>query len=164
MSINYFTHAFGTIHLIRLICLIIFLILSEMKISQCNSTLNEFLGFNHPSIMFYYILIWISLAFEIYFLINRLIGSIYLQAKNSILILYVFLCLAYILASCFTLYAIIKHTNGHVITQHDFGDPLERIILITYDCNILRLIGIIFGFIISIFYFIAVLLIYRLKD
>ncbi|CAF1040529.1 unnamed protein product [Rotaria sordida] len=164
MLINYFTYAFGIIHLLRFICLIIFLILSEFKISSCNSSLNEFLGFNHQSILFYYILIWISFTFEIYFFINRLFGLIKFQAKNSTLILYICLSICYFLASCFTLYAIINYTHGHVITQHDFSDPSLRTILITYDCNLLRLIGIIFGFLISILYFIAVILIYHLKD
>jgi hypothetical protein len=164
MSIKYFTHSFGIIHLIRFICLIILLIFVEIKIPSCNSYLNEFLGFNHQSILFYYILIWISFAFEIYFLINRLIGSTNLQAKISTLILYISLSIAYLLASCFTLYAILNSTHGHVITQHDFGDPVDKVILITYDCNLLRLIGIIFGYIISILYFVAAILIYRLID
>ncbi|CAF0859578.1 unnamed protein product [Rotaria sp. Silwood1] len=164
MSINYFTHAQGIIHLIRFICIIILLIFAEFKISSCNSSLNEFLGFNHQTIVFYYILIWISLTFEIYFLINRLFGSIKIQAKNLTFILYICLSLAFLLASCFTLYAIINYTHGHVITQHDFSDPSLKIISITYDCNLLRLIGIIFGFLISILYIIAVILIYHLKD
>jgi len=158
MSMNYFTQAFGIIHLIRFICLSLLLILTEIQIPSCNSYLNEFLGFNHQSILFYYILIWISFSFEIYFLLNRLLGSIYLQARKSILILYIFLFIAFFLASCFTLYAIIHSTHGHVITQHDFSDPSQRIILITNDCNLLRLIGIVFGFLISILYFIPVIL------
>jgi hypothetical protein len=164
MSIKYFTYALGIIHLIRFLCLILLLIFVEIKIPSCNSYLNEFLGFNYHSILFYYILIWISFSYEIYFFINRLFGLINIQAKYSILILYILLSFAYCLASCFTLYAIINSTHGHVITQHDFDDSLQRIIHITYDCNILRLIGIIFGFIISILYFIAVVLISRLKD
>lgn len=164
MSTNYFTNAFGIIHLIRFSCLIILLTFAEIKISSCTSTLNEYLGFNHQSILFFYILIWISFAFEIYFLVNRLFGTSKIQAKISTLILYIFLSIGYFLASCFTLYAIVNFTNGHVITQHDFGNPLSNSILITHDCNILRLIGIIFGFLISILYFIAVILIYRIKN
>ena len=101
MSINYFTQAFGIIHLIRFICLILLLTFAEIKISSCSSYLNEFLGFNHQSILFYYILIWISFSFEIYFLINRLLASIYLQAKTSTLILYILLSISFLLASCF---------------------------------------------------------------
>jgi len=164
MSIKYFTYALGIIHLIRFLCLILLLIFVEIKIPSCNSYLNEFLGFNYHSILFYYILIWISFSFEIYFLINRLISSNNIQAKISNFILYILLSLAFCLASCFTLYAIINSTHGHVITQHDFDNSFQRIIHITYDCNILRLIGIIFGFIISILYFLASLIIYRLKD
>ncbi|CAF3505230.1 unnamed protein product [Rotaria socialis] len=164
MSINYFKHSVGVIHLIRFICLILLLSLAELKISSCSSSLNEFLGFNHSSILFYYILIWISFSFEIYFLINRLFGLEIVQAKKSTFILNACLSFSYFLASCFTLYAILNYTHGHVITQHDFGDPKLRIIIITHDCNILRLIGIIFGFLISIFYFIATILIYKLKD
>jgi hypothetical protein len=162
MFMKYFTYGFGIIHLIRFICLIILLIFVEMKISSCNSYLNEFLGFNHQSILFYYILIWISFSLEIYFLINRLFGSIKPQAKQSIFILYIFLFIAFSLASCFTLYAIIYSIPGHVITQHDFNHLSERIIPITTNCNILRLIGILLGFLISILYLIAVILIYRL--
>ena len=142
----------------------ILLIFAEIKFSSCSSSLNEFLGFNHQSILFYYILIWISFAFEIYFLINRLIGCIYVQAKQSTLILYIILSLAFILSSCFTLYAIICYSHGHVITQHDFGDPLDRIIPITENCNRLRLIGIICGFINSILYCLAAVLIYCLQN
>ena len=163
MSIKYFTNAFGIIHLIRFICLILLLIFVEIKLPFCNSYLNEFLGFNHQSILFYYILIWISFVFEIYFFINRLITSTNLQAKKSTLILYILLSLAYLLASCFTLYAIINSTPGHVITQHDFLDS-SRIIPTTDDCNMLRLIGILCGYMISIFYFIAVIIIYRMTD
>jgi len=164
MSIKYFIHTLGIIHLIRFSCLIFLLIFSEIKLPLCNSYLNEFLGFNYQSILFYYILIWISFSFEIYFLINRLIGFQNIQAKTSNFILYIFLSFAFFLASCFTLYAIINSTHGHVITQNDFDNSFQRIIYITYDCNILRLIGIIFGFIISILYFLASLIIYRLKD
>ncbi|CAF3835411.1 unnamed protein product [Adineta steineri] len=164
MSKNYFTQPFGIIHTIRFICLILLLVFAEIKLTSCNSYLNEFLGFNHQSILFYYILIWISFSFEIYFFINRLFGSKYPQAKKSILILYILLSIAFLLASCFTLYAIINSSHGHVITQHDFSTSLEKIIPITHDCNLLRLIGILFGFIISILYFIAIILIYRLKD
>lgn len=163
MSINYLSHAFGIIHLIRFICLIILLTFTEIKLSFCNSSLNEFLGFNHQSILFYYILTWISFSFDIYLFINRLFGVEKLQAKTSTFILYICLCLSYILASCFTLYAIIHYKSGHVITQHDFGDPNLQIIPITSDCNILRLIGTIFGFLISTLYFISLVLIYRLK-
>jgi hypothetical protein len=164
MLIEYFTHAFGIIHLIRFICLIVLLIFAEIKFSWCNSYLNEFLGFNHQSILFYYILIWISFSFEIYFLINRLFASIKLQAKRSILTLYIFLFIAFFLASCLTLYALIHSTPGHVITQHDFGDSSQKIISITPDCNILRLIGVLLGFLIGILYLIAVILIYRIKE
>jgi predicted small secreted protein len=162
MSIEYLTHAFGIIHLIRFICLIVLLIMMEIKLSPCNSSLNEYFGFNHQSILFYYILIWISFAYEIYFFINRLFASIKPQAKRSIFILYIFLSIAFTLASCFTLYAIIYSIPGHVITQHDFDHSSQYIIPITPDCNLLRLIGILLGFSISILYLIAVILIYRL--
>ncbi len=164
MSIKYFTNAFGIIHLIRVICLIILLIFVEKKLPCCNSYLNEFLGFNHQSILFYYILIWISFSFEIYFFINRLFASISIKAKYSIQILYILLSLSYLLASCFTLYALIKSSDGHVITQNDFSNSSQTIIILPIDCNLFRLIGIIFGFLISFLYVLAFILIHRLKD
>ena len=160
----YFTHTLGIIHIIRLICLIILLLFAEIKISLCGTYLNEFFGFNYPSIIFYYILIWISFTFEIYFLINRLFASIVFQAKKSTKILYLLLSLNYILASCFTLYAMIKSSNGHVITQYDFSNPPQTIIILPSDCNSFRLIGILFGFLISILYFIACILIHFSKE
>ncbi|CAF1260571.1 unnamed protein product [Rotaria sp. Silwood1] len=160
----YFTHTIGIIHIIRFICIIILLTFAEIKISSCNTYLNEFLGFNHTSIHFYYILIWISFTFEIYFLINRLFASITIKAKISIKILYILLCLCYILASCFTLYALINSSNGHVITQNDFSNPPQTILILPPNCNLFRLIGILFGFLISFLYFFAIILIHRLKD
>ncbi|CAF0848883.1 unnamed protein product [Rotaria sordida] len=160
----YFTHTIGIIHIIRFICIIILLTCSEIKIPLCHTYLNEFLGFNHSSIHFYYILIWISFTFEIYFLINRLFASIIIKAKKLTKILYLLLCLCYILASCFTLYALINSSNGHVITQHDFSNPPQTIIILPSNCNLFRLIGILFGFLISFLYFFAIILIHRLKD
>jgi hypothetical protein len=160
----YFTHTLGIIHIIRFTCLIILLIFAEIKISSCGTYLNEFLGFNHQSILFYYILIWISFAFEIYFLINRLLASISIKAKYSTQILYFLLSISYLLASCFTLYALIKSSNGHVITQHDFSNFPQTIIILPTDCNLFRLIGILFGFLISFLYFFAFILIHRLKN
>jgi hypothetical protein len=159
MFTSYFTHALGIIHLIRFICLIILLIFAEIKISSCGTYLNEFLGFNHPSILFYYILIWISFTFELYFFINRLFASITIKAKRSTQILSLFLTLSFILASCFTLYAMIKSSNGHVITQNDFSNPPQTIIILPSNCNSFRLVGIILGFLISLLYFVAFILI-----
>ncbi|CAF0821345.1 unnamed protein product [Adineta ricciae] len=164
MSNYYFTQTLGILHLLRLLFLSLLLLLTEIKISSCTSYLNEFLGFNHQSILFYYILIWISFAFEIYLLVNRLFASRIPQARQSIFYLYSTLCLAYLLASCFTLYAIVTYSHGHVITQHDFGNPAENVIPITNECNILRLIGILFGFLLSILYFLAAMLVHRTTD
>ncbi|UJR08574.1 hypothetical protein I4U23_012833 [Adineta vaga] len=161
---NYFTQSLGILHLLRFISLVTLLICTEIKISSCSSYLNEFLGFNYQTILFYYILIWISFSFEIYILINRLFGSRYLQAKRSILYFYLILFIAYLLASCFTLYAIIHSSHGHVITQDDLDNLSERIIHTTHDCNLLRLIGIVFGFLIGILYFLAAILIYRMNE
>jgi hypothetical protein len=161
MLTDYFTHKLGIIHLIRLICLIILLIFAEIKISSCGTYLNEFFGFNHSSILFYYILIWISFAFEIYFLINRLFASSFIKAKKSTQILYLLLSLNYILASCLTLYAMIKSSNGHVITETDLS---QTTVILPSNCNSFRLIGILFGFVISFFYFFALILIHYSKD
>ena len=162
MSMEYFASALGAIHLVRLICLIVLVIFVEIRLPSCQSFLNEYLGFNHPSVLFYYILIWIAFAFEIYFLVNRLLASIRPQAKKSILVLYLLLAVAFILAAGFTLYAIIYSTVGYMITQYDFSDLVDGIIPLLPDCNILRLIGIILGFLISLLYLIAVILLCRL--
>ncbi|CAF1281703.1 unnamed protein product [Rotaria magnacalcarata] len=164
MLTAYLTHSIGLLHIIRFICIIILLTLSEIKISSCQTYLNEFLGFDHSSILFYYILIWISFSFEIYILLNRLLGTISIKAQYSIKILYSLLSLFYLLASCFTLYAIIHSSNGHVITQSDFSETPQTIIQLLPNCNLYRLIGILFGILISFLYFIAIIIIHRLKD
>lgn len=157
----YFTYTIGILHIIRFICIILLLIFTEIKISSCRTYLNEILGFNHQTILFYYILIWVSFSFEIYFLVNRLIASITIRAKKSTIILHLLLSLSYILAFCFTLYAMIHSSNGHVITQHDLSDSIETIIIVSRTCNLFRLIGILFGFLISFLYMFAIIIMHR---
>ncbi|UJR37642.1 hypothetical protein I4U23_030339 [Adineta vaga] len=164
MMPDYFTHLLGIIHIIRFTCLIILLIFTEIKISSCGTYLNEFLGFNHQSILFYYILIWISFSFEIYFFLNRLFASMSIKARTSVQILFFLLFIGYLLASSFTLYALINSSDGHVITQMDFLDPPRTIITIPSDCNPYRLIGIVFGYMIGLLYLFAFVLIHRSVD
>ena len=162
MSIEYFTDVFGLVHLLRLLTLLLLIIVMEIKfVSSCPFYLNEFLGFNHSSILFYYILIWISLAFEIYFLLNRLLVSRQTRARKSTIILDILLAIGFALAACFTLYAFVQSKPGYLITQEDF---IERILPLSESCNRQRWFGIVGGFCMSLFYLLAsVLLLYRWK-
>lgn len=164
MSANYFTQPFGVLQLLRLFCLTVFVTFTEFKLSSCNSYLSEFLGFNQQSILFYYILLRIASVFEVYFLVNRLFGTRYVQAKRSVFVLYLLLSVAFLIASCFTLYAIVHSSHGHVITQPDLADAPQRAIPASADCNLLRLVGIVFGFLVSSLYFFATLLVSRAND
>ena len=161
MSREYFTDVFGLVHLLRLGTLILLIIFMEVKFFSCPFFLNEFLGFNHPSILFYYILIWISLAFEVYFLLNRLFASRYVRARKSMIILDFLLAIAFALAACFTLYAFIQSKPGYLITQEDF---IDRVLPLSDSCNRQRWFGIVCGFCMSLFYLLAsILLLYRWK-
>lgn len=156
---EYFTEIFGILHLVRLTCFLLLIIFTEMKFFACPYYLNEFLGFNHSSILFFYVIIWIGLAFEIYFLLNRLMVSIRPRAKKSILILDILLMIAFILAASFTLHAFRQAKPGYLITQEDFSD---RTLLPIDSCNRQRLFGIILGFFLSLFYLVeTVLFLYR---
>ena len=155
LSTVYLSGLLGIVHLIRFFSEIILLILAEIRFSSCGSYLNEFLGYNHQSILFYYILIWISFSFEIYFLVNRLLGAVEFRARRSSTSLHILLGLAFALAASFTLYAWIDRSDGHVITQHDFGDPSQRVIPISDDCNRLRWTGIVLGLTISALYLVS---------
>ena len=147
--------------ILRLTCFLLLIIFTEMKFFACPYYLNEFLGFNHSSILFYYILIWIGFAFEIYFLLNRLMVSVRPCAKKSMFILYVLLMVAFALAASFTLHAFRQAKPGYLITQEDFSD---RTLLPIDSCNHGRLFGIILGFFLSLFYLVeTVLLLYRWK-
>lgn len=151
----------GILHLLRLICFLLLIIFNEIKFFTCPYYSNEFLGFNHSSILFYNILIWISLAFEIYFLLNRLLGSVRVRAKKSILILNILLIIAFILAASFTLHGFQQGKPGYLISQEDFSN---RTLQAIHPCNRQRLFGILLGFVLSLFYLIeTVVLLYRWK-
>ena len=161
MPTIYFTRLLGIVHLVRFLSLALLLVLIEIKFASCGASLNEFLGFNYYTILFFYIIVWVAFAFDIYFLLNRLFGSVEFQARKSAIVLHVCLSLAFLLGSCFTLYAMIDSRDGHVITQQDFGDPLQRVIPLTSTCNRLRLIGVLFGCLISVLYSVALVLVHR---
>ena len=163
MAFVYLRDRLINVHLIRLLTFAVFLILVETRLSWCSSSLNEYLGFNQNSILFYYILIWVSFSFEIYFLVNRLFGSTIIKARRSSIILYCLLAAAFAVASALTLYAMIHRTDGHVITQHDLSENLTERLPVSILCNRMRSIGVVFGFVFSFLYIWSIIFICRLQ-
>ncbi|CAF0999111.1 unnamed protein product [Adineta ricciae] len=152
MLLAYLTYRLGIIHSIRFLCLTILLIFAEIKITLGGTYLNELLSYNHQSILFYCILIWITLSFEIYFFLDRLFASISIKARITVQVLSLLLCVCYLLACSFTLYGFIKSSDGHVITETDFFYPPLTNITLSANCNPYRFIGIVSGYLIGFLY------------
>ena len=135
-----------SVALVRFLLLVLLIILIEVKYSACSSqTLNDFLGFSHWSILFFYVVIWISFAFEIYFLVNpRPV------ARRSTLILYVLLLVALLLGSTSTFVAWLNASDGHLITQDDDKPTADRRLPVGPTCNNLRWMPIVLGYAISV--------------
>ena len=159
MLLVYLTPRFVIIHSLRFLCLTILLIFTDIKITLCGMYLNKFLGYNHQSILFYCILIGITLSFEIYFFLDRLFALISIKARITVRALSLLLCVCYLLACSFTLYGFIKLSVGHVITQTDFLDHPLTIIALAANCNPYRFIGVVFGYVIGFLYLTAFVLI-----
>jgi hypothetical protein len=166
MITMYLKRPLDIIQLCRFVSLVSLLTCSELRFFSCHSSLNEYLGFNHSSILFYYVLMWIAFAFELYFLLNRLLNTNHVNRQHSTMTLHCLLALTFILAACCTFYAWLTRSNGHPITQHDLHRSMASFDLPVTDtlCNSWRWIGVTFGFIIGILYLMASLFIYRSRD
>lgn len=161
----YLKRPIGIVHLLRLLVLIVLIILIELVYSSCSSnTLNDYLGYSHPTIFFFYILIWISFSFDIYFLLNRLLGHPRYLARRSTSIVYLFLLIASLLCSSFTLVAWIRSSPGYLITQDDRHRLQTRDLAVTKECNDLRWIPIILGYTISLLNSLTVLFLFCYED
>ena len=150
-----------SVGLVRLLLLVLLIILIEVKFSACSSqTLNEYLGFSHGSILFFYVVIWICFAFEIYFLVNpRLV------ARRSTLILYVLLLVAFLLGSTLTFVGWLNASDGHLITQDDDKpSAADRRLPVAPRCNNLRWIPIVLGYAISLLNSLTILFLMCYED
>ena len=116
----YLKRPIGIVHLIRFILIVILIILIELKYSSCSAqSLNDYLGFSHLSIFFFYVIIWICFSFEIYFFLNRFFGHSKFIGRRSTIILYILLLISFGLASSLTLISWFNTSDGHLITQDD---------------------------------------------
>lgn len=161
----YLKRPIGIVHLVRLILLIVLIILIELKYSQCSfESLNDYLGYSHWSILFFYIVIWIAFSFEIYFLLNRFVGHPKFVARRSTMILYIFLLICFLLGSSLTLVAWRNSFDGYLITQNDETPSASRNLPVNSTCNDLRWIPISFGYAISLLNSLTILFLMCYED